>query len=393
MKHKFYITTTVPETLGFFVGQPRIWKESFDVCAISSNREKLCQFAEREGIEWYNIDMARNPSLFKDIISLKKFIVLFLKRKPEIVHAGTPKASLLALIAAWITRRPIRIYMCHGLRYQAFSGIMRIFLMLMEKISCACATDVICISNGTLQGLLKDNICRPDKARIIRYGSSCGINLIYFNKKSISNISGIRKEIGVDDEAFLYLFAGRIVHDKGVEELVRSFKKIQQVKANAHLVILGSFSQDLDPVSTESIEEMKENHNIHLLGQKNDVRPYMSASDLFVLPSYREGLSTVLVEAGAMELASITCDVTGCSEIIEDGVNGVVISSPTVSQGGNPQKMEKDLYDAMLWCYEHPENLKVMGTAARKRIEDRFDEKIVWKNYYEEYKRIVNRIE
>ena len=391
-KPKFYITTTIPDTLDFFSGQPELWKQNFDVCAISSKREMLESWGKQEGIRTYFLDLARNPSPLKDLRSLLSFITLFYKDKPEIVHGGTPKASFLSMIAAWITRRPIRIYMCHGLRYQAFSGRYRKFLMLMEKITCKCATDVICVSLGTMQGLTADGICPPDKARVIGYGSACGIDLTHYSLDKNGLDSNIRKKIGISDDAYIYLFIGRVVHDKGISELIRSFTQIERIKKNVHFVILGAFYQEDDPIDEETMHEIKKNPCIHYMGQQTDVRPYLKAANIFVLPSYREGLSTVLVEAGAMGKASITSNVTGCGEIIENGKNGILISSPNLHQGGNPEQMCNELLQAMIYAYEHPSEIEQMGKMARKRIEERYEQQVVWQNYNEEYLRLAKRL-
>ncbi len=391
-KSKFYITTTIPDTLDFFSGQPELWKQNFDVCAISSKKEMLRSWGKQEGIRTYFLDMARNPSPLKDLRSLFSFITLFYKDKPEIVHGGTPKASFLSMIAARTTHRPIRIYMCHGLRYQAFSGLYRKLLMLMEKITCKCATDVICVSLGTMQGLIADGICPPDKARIIGHGSACGIDLNHYSLDRKDFECNIRKKLGISDDAYIYLFIGRVVHDKGITELIRSFTQIERIKKNVHLVILGAFHQDDDPIDEETIHEIMTNLCIHYMGQQADVRPYLKAANIFVLPSYREGLSTVLVEAGAMGKASITTNVTGCVEIIANGENGLLISSPNHNQGGDSEQMCNELLQAMVYAYEHLSEIELMGKKARKRIEERYEQQVVWRNYNEEYLRLAKRL-
>ena len=137
MKKKFFITTTIPGTLVFFKGQFAIWENYFDTCAISSDKERLKEVSKKESIRTYHIPMKRHISLFWDLWCLIRFIYLFLRERPFIVHGNTPKASLLSMVAAWITRCPIRIYMCHGLRYQTAKGLVRKVLMTMEKISCS----------------------------------------------------------------------------------------------------------------------------------------------------------------------------------------------------------------------------------------------------------------
>ena len=172
MKKKFFITTTVARTLYFFRGQARLWQQEFDVSAISSEKDRLATFAKEECIRYKYIPMHREISVWADFVCLLRFIWLFLKERPYVVHGNTPKASMLSMFAAWLTRRPVRIYMCHGLRYQTAEGLLRKILMFMEKVSCSCANNVICVSEGVKEQLIKDGRCDKKKAKVIRYGTA-----------------------------------------------------------------------------------------------------------------------------------------------------------------------------------------------------------------------------
>ena len=132
MKPKIFITTTVAQTLVFFQNQARLWRKDFSVTAISAEQDKLQEFAEDEGVNYRYMPMHREISLMADLTCLIRWIVLLLKERPYIVHGSTPKAGLLSMVAAWLTRRPVRIYMCHGLRFQGAEGKQRKLLMLME---------------------------------------------------------------------------------------------------------------------------------------------------------------------------------------------------------------------------------------------------------------------
>lgn len=184
MKKKFFIATTVAPTLFFFRGQPKIWKEKFQVCAISNDEEKLKEFAESEGIDYKLMPMDRDISLFSDLVNLLRFLWFFLKERPFIVHGNTPKAAMLSMVAAWFTRRPVRIYMCHGLRYQSAVGMNRKMLMFFEKLSCGCANNVLCVSNGVKKQLVNDGLCKLDKIKVILHGTAGGIDTRYFSRNS-----------------------------------------------------------------------------------------------------------------------------------------------------------------------------------------------------------------
>jgi len=377
-KKKFHVTTTISRSLVFFSGQLKALSDDFEVCAISSEKDGLLEFAENEGVKSHYIRMARPISVLTDLVSLFKFIVFFVKERPYIVHGNTPKASLLSMVAAWLTRRPIRIYMCHGIRYQGTQGNMRKLLMLMERITCRCATSVLCVSRGVMNTFEAEKICRKSKMKVIGAGSACGIDTSYF---SISNVDrNIRKELNISANDFIFTFIGRIVEDKGVNELVEAFNSLSKVKSNIHLIMVGAEERELNPISSRAVRLMKENQRIYAVGRQTDVRPFLAASNAFVLPSYREGFGLVLAEAGAMGIPSITTNIIGCNEIIEDGVNGNIVTARSANE----------LYKMLLYWVDNPQIVEQYKKVARSMIVGRYDRAVVHKAYNAYYKSLVS---
>lgn len=376
MKKKFYITTTIPLTFIFFKGQPRLWKEKFNVCAISSEHDKLKQFAKEEGINYTYLPMKREISLFTDIISLFSWVWLLLKERPYIVHGNTPKAALLSMVAAWITRRPVRIYMCHGLRYQGTEGKLRKLLMMMEKITCGCATHVVSVSKGVADVMVQDGLCPKEKIRMVGYGSAGGVGIERYNPNKIE--SNVRNELNIPEDAFVFAFVGRIVKDKGINELVSAFDYINRKYPSVHLLLVGPVETVQNPVDGSTFRIIEKNENIHAVGMQKDVRPYLKASDAFILPSYREGFGMVLIEAGAMGLPCITTDITGCNEIIVPGENGAIIE---------PRNKEALRIEMEKWL-SNPDMVKNMAKNARKMVVERFDSTYVANNYFNFYKNL-----
>jgi glycosyltransferase involved in cell wall biosynthesis len=250
----------------------------------------------------------------------------------------------------------------------------------MEKLTCACATDVICVSNGVKSSLIEEGICSPSKAKVIHYGSASGIDLSKFDilDKNVGN--EIRKELGIPMSDFVFVFVGRLVTDKGVNELVSSFVKLHSLNNAVHLILIGAEDGKLNPIFSNTKGQILESSNIHSLGVKNDIRPYLQCANAFVLPSYREGFGMVLIEAGAMGLPCITTDVPGCNEIIIHGLNGEII----------PARDEDALYAKMKEWLEDPEKVHSMAKNSRIFVESRYDRKIVWNALLEEYKRLVS---
>ena len=376
---KFFITTTVARTLFFFSGQPRMWTEIFEVTAVAAEKEKLVTFANAEGIRYKYMSMHREISLWADFVCLLRFIWLFAKERPYIVHGNTPKASMLSMFAAWMTRRPVRIYMCHGLRYQTTSGLLRKVLMFMENLSCSCANHVICVSEGVKEQLVKDGLCKPSKARVVRYGTAGGVDVNYFSREALDSSVDVRRLLGIELSDFVFCFVGRIVRDKGINELVHAINRLSAEDQSIHLILVGPLEEDLDPITDETKSIISGNIRIHAVGRQADVRPYLAASNAFVLPSYREGVGMVLLEANAMGVPCIASDIIGCRDVVESMVNGELI----------PSRDEMALYEKMKEWVDHPEIVDMMARKCREYVIVRYKKEDVAAAYFEEYKKIV----
>lgn len=376
-KKKFYITTTVGQSFIFFKGQPRLWKEKFDVCAISAEKERLVPFADEEGIRYKYLPLQREISLWADFKCLMMYIWIFMKDRPYVVHGNTPKASLLSMVAAWITRRPVRIYMCHGLRYQGTQGRLKKLLMWMETITCSCATHVISVSKGVAETMVESGLCKKEKMQVVGYGSAGGVDMNRYNPDVVD--STVRKDLGIPDDAFVFTFVGRIVKDKGINELVNAFERISKVHDDLHLLLVGPVEDKQNPVDDTTLQIIHNNKHIHFVGSQQDVRPFLRASNAFVLPSYREGFGMVLIEAGSMGLPCITTNITGCNEIIVSGENGTIVEPKDIN----------GLYAEMIKWYENPEQVRLMAQNARKMVEERYECHKVWENYYNMYMSLV----
>lgn len=373
-KKKFFIVTTIPGSLDFFKGQLRLLNESLDVSAVSSQKDLLERFGKEEGIQTIHIPMRRPISLWKDPVSLMRFIALFAVTRPHIVHGNTPKGSFLSMIAAWLTRVPVRIYMCHGLRYQGYQGRMRRLLMTMERISCRCATRVIAVSHGAKNTLLDDSICPPEKLMIVGDGSAGGIDLSLFDRGKITPAKEIAALMPPGD--FKFCFVGRIVKDKGINELVKAFSQLCDERGDVSLVMVGPFEDAENPVDDSTRQTLRNHPKIHLLGSKSDVKPYIVACDMLLLPSYREGLPTVPIEAGALAVPTIATDIPGCNEVVIDGKNGYLVK---------PSDWESLLEAMKLAVNGRDSSIKKMGQTAREMVEAKYEQKKVWNAYRELY--------
>ena len=375
----FFITSNTVEFLRVFKGNLHLLSKYFNVVAISTDASQLKAYEQKEGIRTYAMPMTRSVSVFRDTWCLLRYIFLFLTERPQVVHGNTPKAGLLSMLAAWITRVPVRIYMCHGLRYQGSEGKFRSLLMYMEKLTCACASEVICVSHGVCSTLISDGICSAEKAVMVGEGSANGIDLEEFSRasKTLPTLS-IREQLAIPADAFVFVFVGRMVREKGINELVQAFVKLQEEQLNTYLLFVG-YEEAIDPILPETREMIQQHDHILAVGYQEDVRPYMLAADALVLPSYREGFGMVLAEAGALDIPCIATDVLGCNEVIIPGENGELI----------PPRDVEALRDKMWeWCMQ-PAYVQELGQRARYYVACRYDRRVVQQLLLVEYLRLV----
>lgn len=373
-KKKLIRVTTADISLDRLLkGQLRFLNQYFEIIGVASDTGILKEVGDREGIRVIDIPMHREISIVNDVISLWKLYRFFRKEAPYIVHANTPKGSLLSMIAAWMARIPNRIYLVTGLRYQGASGLFKALLRTMERISCRFATVVIPEGQGVKNTLISDIICKRP-SNVLHYGNINGIDIEYFSVDTIKESKGeIRQKMGIMDNDFVFIFIGRIVRDKGMCELVEALRRFD---ANVKLLLVGNFEPKLDPLPEDVANFLQNDNRVVYVGWQEDVRPYLKAADILVCPSYREGFPNVPIQAGAMGLPSIVTDINGCNEIVINEDNGIIIQPRDANS----------LYEKMNWLLNNPEEVKKMSDNARKLITSRYDQRDVWQallNMYE----------
>lgn len=381
-KPKLIRITTVPQSLrGLLKGQMRLMKENgFDVIGVSSPGDALKEVEDNEGVRTVAIEMTRSITPLKDIKALIQLIRLFRKEKPEIVHTHTPKAGLLGMMAAKVIGVPHRLHTVAGMPLTVATGMKRKLLNSIERLTYACATKVYPNSFGLREIILENNFTSENKLKVLGKGSSNGIDTSFFNPEAITPQvkTGLKKELGVNDNDFIYLFVGRVVADKGINELIAAFDKVNEVNPNTYLVLVGGI-YDNDPVSEKSLHSIKNNPNIKSVGSQRDVLTYYSIADVFVFPSYREGFPNVVMEACAMEIPVIATNINGCNEIIQDSVNGVIIE---------PED-EKSLELAMNRLLIDSSFRMKLKSNTREMIKVNYERSFIQQEILSEYKRLL----
>lgn len=380
MKKKLIRITTVPMSLaGLLKGQLKFMTQYFKVIGISSSANGLLdKLAEWENIEAIQVEMTRKITPIKDIIAVYKLYNIFKKERPFIVHTHTPKAGTLGMLAAKFAGVPNRLHTIAGLPLVEASGSKRMLLNLVEKITYACATKIYPNSFGLQEIILKNKFTKKSKLKVIGKGSSNGINTTLFNSEFMSDLEKLefKEKIGINRNDFVFIFVGRLVTDKGINELISAFVNINEQFDNTKLLLIGPYESHMDPLTNVTMDLIATHTNIITLGWQDDVRPYFAISNCLVFPSYREGFPNVVLQACAMKLPCIVTNINGCNEIILNNKNGFII----------PVKNTEAILNAMKNMYFLPNSEFIkMGETSRKIIVSKFEQQFVWEEILKEY--------
>lgn len=363
-KKKIIRAVTVAQSIGFFVEMiPTLNQKEIEVVALSSPGKELDDLREK-GVPTIVVPMERHISIFKDMKALMALVKVFRREKPDMVHSMTPKAGLLCMLAAKMAHVPVRVHTFTGLVWSTAKGLKRRILMLTDWLTCACATHVIPEGEGVKADLQHHITRKPMK--VLGYGNVMGVDMERFSLRPeiVDAAKGLRSR-----NLFTFLYVGRIVSDKGVNELVDAFGKLHALNPHCRLVLVGKMEENLDPLKPSTLKKMLALKGIRAVGEKrnDELIAWYAASDCFVLPSYREGFPNTVLEAGAMGLPSIVTDINGSREIVENGKNGIII----------PPKDENALIEAMQQMLDNDSKRDSMATAARPMIASRFEKSFV----------------
>jgi len=378
MKKKLIRITTVSMALTTLLkGQLRFMDQYFDVLAVSSGGGTFDDVAINEGVKTKALTMSRIITPFKDLKSLYQLYKLFKKEKPFIVHTHTPKAGTLGMIAAKFAGVPHRFHTIAGLPLLITTGPKRLLLSTVEKITYACATKIYPNSFAMKDIIIKNKFTKESKLKVIEKGSTNGVNTDHFDPNLFDDSQKLelKKSLKFGKDDFVFVFIGRIVKDKGMNELVNTFNKLNSEYPRTKLLLVGPYEDHLNPLAPETYELIKNHNSINHVGYQKDVRPYFAIADVLAFPSYREGFPNVVMQAGSMGLASIVTDINGCNEIVENEMNGMII----------PPKNEEALFKAMEFMINHPEERIKMANMSRSKIVNNYQQKIVWNALLKEY--------
>lgn len=367
--HVVNISFVIP----YFLGKQLNWfaekgNKEFVVC---SDSEELKDFSKRYSFSYRAIDVLRKISIKKDIKAVKETVKYIREIKADVVTGHTPKGGLIAMLAAYITHVPVRIYFRHGLVYETSHGFKRSLLINIDRLASKLATKIVCVSPSVARRSIADGLNPESKQVVLAHGTCNGIDVERFciDAVNVEATDALKKQLSIDKGDFIIGFAGRLVRDKGIVELIRAYQAIRKQYQNVKLMLVGML-EIRDALPEDVVKIINEDKGIISTGYVGyaTIEQYYALMDVYVLPSYREGFPTSVLEASAMEIPVITTRATGCCDSILDGETGIFVNHE-----------EKDLEQALQRLYDDPSLRENMGKAGRKFVEDNFRQDIVWK--------------
>lgn len=368
---KLIRVTTAPISLNVLLrGQMRYMQDNgFEVVMVSSDGKELATVLQNEGCRHHIIPMTRRMTPFADLRCLWLLYRFFKKEKPDIVHSHTPKAGLLAMLAARMAGIKIRIHTIAGLRFVTTKGLSRRILVMMERWTGRAATHVWPNSFSLQRYIIDNKLVAIRKLEVIGHGSSNGVNLARYSRTALQQqkLDEIKQLIRYDEHLIYFLSVGRIVHDKGMDELVNAFIRIHATNPSVRLVLVGAFEDEVDPVSDATKKILNEHPGIIMAGWSDAVEYFMALSFALVHPSHREGFPNVLLQAGAMLCPVICSHIDGNIDIVTHEQTGLVFAVAN----------EEELFQQMQNALAAPAKMHQYAATLRQQIEQYYNQSVV----------------
>jgi glycosyltransferase involved in cell wall biosynthesis len=384
---KLVHATTIPLTVSLFMkGQVSFMSEKgFQVSVVSAPEKELQAIAQSEGIDVYGVPMERGMAPLADVVSLYRLWRLFRRLKPTIVHSSTPKAGPLGMLAAFLARVPLRVYTLRGAIIDLRQGWARSILKIMEWIGCHCAHQVLAVSNSIAELVVTEGLCPRDKIKVLARGGSNGVdaeNLFNPQSVGVQTRQRLREDYGIPEDSTVIGFVGRLVNGKGISELADAWQSLRETYPNTVLLIIGP-QESVDPVPGDVLASLTSDPRVVMkeFVPKPDMPRHYAIMDLVAFPSRTEGLPNVPLEAAAMELPVVATRVTGCVDVITEGVTGKLV----------PPRDGHALAAGLASYIENPTLRTLHGKAGRDMVLRDFRPEILWEALYREYRVCLER--
>ena len=372
MSQKILHIVNISFVLPYYIGAQFRYFNSlgYEVSVACAPTEHFFKYAKEMGFEPYPINVKRSFSLVADIKAIASLVKHIRRFKPNTVVGHTPKGAFIAMIASFLARVPNRVYFRHGLLFETSKGFKRALLIAVEKFTAALATQVICVSPSVLERSKHLQLSAPRKNKILNYGTCNGIDSRgQFNpaNQNPTLVQNLKDSLGITEQQFIVGFVGRIVRDKGIVALLDAWKTVLVRAPHSVLLLIGPY-EERDAIAQEYKLYIATTPSIIHVGLVQDTAPYYALMDCFILPSYREGFPTVVLEASAMEVPVITTKNTGCIDSIIENETGIFTEITPVAIAKSILSLQNDpLLSAKL------------GQSGREFVVKNFEQQAIWK--------------
>jgi len=364
--------------VGFLQGQLQYFQDrGFDVTVLCPERRKgEWEVAQPQSVPIIDVPMDREIAPPRDLVSLWRLWRIMRTIRPAVTNVGTPKAGLLGGFAAWLNRVPCRFYTLHGLRFETSRGIRRRLLIYAERLACRFAHRVVCVSQSVREKAIAFGLTNLDRTVVFGSGSCNGVDASRFTAtpERMSRAAVLRYQFGIPAQAPVLLFVGRLTSDKGIPELVRAFLKLGNQFPDLHLLLAGCF-EDEDPLPIDTRKCLETHPRVVFAGPVQDIATYYAIADVVVLPSHREGLPTVILEAQAAGKPVVGASVTGIVDVVVDGETGLLF--PVGDVPALIETLARLITDKTL--------ASKLGRAGQDQVKRNFQQEQVWEALHREY--------
>ena len=329
------------------------------------------------------IAMERQPLPLADLWSLVKVTRFLSQNRFDIVHSSTPKAGFITAVAGMLARVPVRVHTFTGQPWVELAGLKRRIPRECDRITAKLATQCYADSPSQRDFLVAQGLVVPGKIAVVGVGSISGVDLQRFSLATWGGDTArqTRRELGIPRDALVIVFVGRVTKDKGIVELLAAFEMVARSNPAVHLLLVGPFEPERDPLPTETHRRLKNHPRVHGVGFSSTPEKFVAAADIFCLPSYREGFGSVVVEAAAMELPAVVTRVTGLVDTVVEGVTGLVV----------PPKDTERLAQALQSLLDSKDQRRALGQAGKQRAARHFSATQVNEAVVAEYFRLAHR--
>lgn len=367
--HVVNISFVIP----FFLGEQLNWfaDKGYREHIICSDSNELKTFSRQYGFKYKAVEILRKISLIKDLKAVCLTYTYIRNIQTDVVCGHTPKGGLIAMLAAYLARVSIRLYFRHGLVYETSTGFKRWLLISIDRLASRLATKIICVSPSVANRSIEDRLNPGHKQVLLANGTCNGIDVKRFCRSNLNStdLKELRRQLGIDDGDFVIGFTGRLVRDKGIIELVQAYNELRPHHPNMRLLLVGML-ETRDALPPDIVKAIQES-NIICTGYVHNtiIEQYYALMEVLVLPSYREGFPTSVLEASSMEIPIVTTRATGCRDSIVEGVTGLFVEHDA-----------HELGQVVLRLYKDASLRKNLGKAGREFVVKHFEQHLVWED-------------